>query len=135
MAEWNESDGLDRAALRRRLAARLARWKVDGRWLREVFVTPDPGPEVMLVRDRLLDEGCKEFSRRLERSVRDGETANGQPEMVVKMAVRLLNMTFADIYASPDDSHDDEELLDTLTDAILRLLYGVTPSSAPGTRR
>src|SRR3954468_20900092 len=67
MAEWLAADVLDREALRRGLAAGLARWKVDGRWLREAFITPDPGPEVMHVRDRLVEQGCSLFSSRIER--------------------------------------------------------------------
>jgi TetR/AcrR family transcriptional regulator, ethionamide resistance regulator len=129
MAEWLESDGLDRAALRRGLAARLTRWKVDGRWLREAFVAPDPGPEVRLVRDRLLNEGCHQISKRLERDLRAGQPVAGPPDLVVKMAAGLLNVTLADFYADPD-AYDSEELLDTLTDAVLRLFYGVTPGPA-----
>jgi AcrR family transcriptional regulator len=126
MAEWLASDGLDRDALRRGLAAGLARWKVDGRWLREAFITPDPGPEVMHVRDRLVDEGCTMFSTRIERDARAGRTVPGLPDLVAKMAVHLRSITFADVYANPG-SYDEDELLDTLTDAILRLVYGATP--------
>ncbi|GLY96982.1 TetR/AcrR family transcriptional regulator [Actinoplanes sp. NBRC 103695] len=129
MAEWINSDGLDRDALRRGLAAGLTRWKVDGRWLREAFVTPDPGPEVMHVRDRLVDEGCTLFSTRIERDARAGRTVGGPPALVAKMAVHLRSITFADVYANPG-AYDEDELLDTLTDAILRLVYGPTPGGA-----
>ena len=130
MAEWTTTEGPDREALRRGLAAGLARWKIDGRWLREAFITPDPGPEVMHVRDRLVDEGCSLFSKRITRDARAGRTVGGPPELVAKMAVHLRSITFADVYANPG-AYDDDELLDTLTDAILRLLYGTTPSDAP----
>ena len=126
MAEWLTSDGLDRGALRRGLAAGLARWKVDGRWLREAFITPDPGPEVMHVRDRLVDEGCTLFSKRIERDARAGRTVAGPPVLVAKMAVHLRSVTFADVYGDPG-AYDEDELLDTLTDAVLRLVYGATP--------
>ena len=126
MAEWLASDGVDRAALRRGLAAGLARWKVDGRWLREAFITPDPGPEVRHVRDRLVDQGCMMFGRRIERDARAGRTVAGPPDLIAKMAVHLRSVTFADVYANPG-AYDEEELLDTLTDAILRLVYGVGP--------
>ncbi|UWZ43126.1 TetR/AcrR family transcriptional regulator [Dactylosporangium matsuzakiense] len=126
MAEWLASDGLNRAALRRGLAAGLARWKVDGRWLREAFITPDPGPEVMHVRDRLVDEGCTLFSTRIERDARAGLTVGGPPDLLAKMAVHLRSITFADVYANPG-AYDEDELLDTLTDAILRLVYGPVP--------
>jgi len=129
MAEWLAADGLDRGALRRGLAAGLARWKVDGRWLREAFITPDPGPEVMHVRDRLVDEGCTMFSERIERDARAGRTVAGPPGLVAKLAVHLRSITFADVYANPG-SYDEDELLDTLTDAILRLVYGPTPGGA-----
>lgn len=129
MAEWLASDGLDRAALRRGLAAGLARWKVDGRWLREAFITPDPGPEVRHVRDRLIDEGCSLFSKRIERDARAGGTVAGPPGLIAKLAVHLRSITFADVYANPG-SYDEDELLDTLTDAILRLVYGTTPGAA-----
>nr|BFE57633.1 hypothetical protein GCM10020063_021590 [Dactylosporangium thailandense] len=131
MAEWLASDGLDRGALRRGLAAGLARWKIDGRWLREAFITPDPGPEVRHVRDRLLDEGCTLFSRRIERDARAGRTVVGPPDLLAKMAMHLRSMTFADAYADPG-AYDEDELLDTLTDAILRLVYGATPGSVKG---
>ncbi|WP_433088437.1 TetR/AcrR family transcriptional regulator [Dactylosporangium sp. CA-052675] len=131
MAEWLASDGLDRGALRRGLAAGLARWKVDGRWLREAFITPDPGPEVRHVRDRLLDEGCTLFSKRIERDARAGRTVVGPPDLLAKMAMHLRSMTFADAYADPG-AYDEDELLDTLTDAILRLVYGATPGSVKG---
>jgi AcrR family transcriptional regulator len=130
MAEWTTTEGPDREALRRGLAAGLARWKVDGRWLREAFITPDPGPEVMHVRDRLVDEGCSLFSKRITRDARAGRTVGGPPDLVAKMAVHLRSITFADVYANPG-AYDDDELLDTLTDAILRLLYGTTPRDAP----
>ncbi|MFI5912828.1 TetR/AcrR family transcriptional regulator [Dactylosporangium sp. NPDC051541] len=126
MAEWLAADGLDRAALRRGLAAGLARWKVDGRWLREAFITPDPGPEVKHVRDRLVDEGCTLFSTRIERDSRAGLTVGGPPDLIAKMAVHLRSITFADVYANPG-AYDEDELLDTLTDAILRLVYGPAP--------
>lgn len=129
MAEWLASDGLDRAALRRGLARGLTRWKADGRWLREAFITPDPGPEVMHVRDRLVDDGCTQFSRRIARDARAGRTVGGPPDLLAKMALHLRSVTFADVYANPG-AYDDDELLDTLTDAILRLVYGVTPGGA-----
>ncbi|MER7279069.1 TetR/AcrR family transcriptional regulator [Dactylosporangium sp. NPDC000244] len=131
MAEWLASDGLDRGALRRGLAGGLARWKIDGRWLREAFITPDPGPEVRHVRDRLLDEGCTLFSKRIERDARAGRTVVGPPDLLAKMAMHLRSMTFADAYADPG-AYDEDELLDTLTDAILRLVYGATPGSVQG---
>ncbi|WP_306204173.1 TetR/AcrR family transcriptional regulator [Actinoplanes sp. RD1] len=122
-AEWLASDGPDRGALRRGLAAGLAKWKVDGRWLREAFITPDPGPEVAHIRNRLVDEGCSMFSRRIERDARAGRTVSGPPELIARMALRLRTIAFADAYAEPD-AFDDDKLLDTLTDAILRLVYG-----------
>ena len=128
MAEWTTTEGPDRDALRRGLAAGLARWKIDGRWLREAFITPDPGPEVMHVRDRLVDEGCSLFSKRITRDARAGRTVGGPPDLVAKMAVHLRSITFADVYANPG-AYNDDELLDTLTDAILRLLYGATPGA------
>lgn len=129
MAEWLASDGLDREALRRGLAAGLAQWKIDGRWLREAFITPDPGPEVTHVRDRLVEEGCSLFSSRIERDAQAGRTVAGPPGLIAKMAVHLRSITFADVYANPG-AHDEDELLDTLTDSILRLVYGTTPGAA-----
>jgi TetR/AcrR family transcriptional regulator, ethionamide resistance regulator len=126
MAEWLASDGLDRAALRLGLSRALARWKVDGRWLREAFINPDPGPDVQQIRDRLVAEGCSAFSRRIERDARAGLTVMGRPPLLAAMAVNLRSVTFADAYADPG-AYPDDELLDTLTDAILRLVYGVTP--------
>lgn len=127
MAEWLAAEGLDRGALRRGLAAGLARWKTDGRWLREAFLTPDPGPEVMHVRDRLVDQGCTLFSQRIRRDAQAGRTVSGPPDLIAKMAVHLRSVTFADVYADPG-AYDEDELLDTLTDAILRLVYGVDPA-------
>jgi AcrR family transcriptional regulator len=132
LAEWLASDGLDREALRRGLAAGLARWKTDGRWLREAFITPDPGPDVMHVRDRLVEKGCSLFSERIERDARAGLTVGGPPQLIAKLAVHLRAVTFADVYADPG-AYDDEELLDTLTDAILRLVYGANPGGAART--
>jgi AcrR family transcriptional regulator len=132
LAEWLAADGLDRGALRRGLAAGLARWKTDGRWLREAFITPDPGPDVMHVRDRLVDHGCSLFSERIERDARAGLTVGGPPALIAKLAVHLRTITFAEVYANPA-AYDDDELLDTLTDAILRLVYGATPGGAPRT--
>ncbi|WP_433796098.1 TetR/AcrR family transcriptional regulator [Actinoplanes sp. CA-252034] len=125
MAEWMAADGLDREALRRSLAAGLARWRVDGRWLREAFIAPDPGPDVMQVRDRLLDRGCSLFSERIRRDARAGLTVGGPPDLLARMAVNLRATVFADVYADPD-GYDDDEVLDTLTDAILRLVYGAS---------
>ncbi|WP_033338782.1 TetR/AcrR family transcriptional regulator [Catenuloplanes japonicus] len=128
MAEWLASDGLDRGALRRGLAAGLARWKVDGRWLREAFITPDPGPDVLQVRDRMIDQGCSAFAARIRRDARAGLTVDGPADLLAKMAVHLRSTMFADVYANPGAA-DEDALLDTLTDAILRLVYGVTPGA------
>ncbi|MEV6349137.1 TetR/AcrR family transcriptional regulator [Actinoplanes sp. NPDC051851] len=124
MSEWLASDGLDRDALRRGLARGLARWKVDGRWLREAFLAPYPGPEVQQIRDRLVQQGCTMFSKRIERDAKAGLTVGGPPDLLAKMAVNLRNATFSDAYANPDE-FDEGELLDTLADAVLRLVYGV----------
>ncbi|MBT0768469.1 TetR/AcrR family transcriptional regulator [Kineosporia sp. J2-2] len=124
-AEWLASDGLDRDALRRCLSAGLARWKLDGRWLREAFVTPDPGPEVMQVRAALVDQGCALFRERIERDAAAGRTVAGPPALLAKMVIDLRTITFTQAYADPGASGD--ELVDALTDAILRLLYGVNP--------
>jgi AcrR family transcriptional regulator len=126
MAEWLASDGLDRGALRRGLGRSLARWLVDGRWLREAFISPFPGPEMMQVRARLMTNGCTAFRTRIERHVRAGVTVGGPPELVATMVMNLRIMTFSDAYGNPG-AYTEDELLDTLTDAILRLVYGVTP--------
>jgi TetR/AcrR family transcriptional regulator, ethionamide resistance regulator len=135
MAEWLASDGLDRSALRRGLARALTRWRADGRWLREAFITPDPGPEVLHVRERLMADGCTAFSRRIERDARSGLTVGGPPELLARMVIELRTLVLADVYANPE-AYDEADLLDTLTDAILRLTYGITPgqphSSDPG---
>jgi TetR/AcrR family transcriptional regulator, ethionamide resistance regulator len=126
MAEWLASDGLDRGALRRGLAASLARWRVDGRWLREVFIAPDPGPDVLHVRDRLVEDGCTYFAARIERDAKAGLTVHGSPELLARMAIHLRIYTLAEAYENPD-AYPEDDLLDTLTDAILRLIYGATP--------
>jgi AcrR family transcriptional regulator len=126
MAEWLASDGLDRGALRRGLARSLARWHVEGRWLREVFIAPDPGPDVRHVRDRLVENGCSAFSTRIERDAKAGLTVEGPPELIARMVMNLRILTLADAFANPDANSEDA-LLDTLTDATLRLVYGATP--------
>jgi TetR/AcrR family transcriptional regulator, ethionamide resistance regulator len=126
MAEWLASDGLDRGALRRGLARGLARWLVDGRWLSEVFIAPDPGPDVRHVRDRLVDTGCSAFSARIERDAKAGLTVDGPPLLLATMVVKLRTLTFAEAFADPQ-AHEQEALIDTLTDAVLRLVYGATP--------
>lgn len=52
----------------------------------------------------------------------------GPPDLLAKLAVHLRSITFAEVYANPG-AFDEEELLDTLTDGILRLVYGKTPGS------
>lgn len=126
MSEWLAADGLDRGALRRGLQRSLARWLVDGRWLREAFIAPDPGPDMLQVRERMFTTGCTLFRARIERDLRAGIAASGPPELVAAMVLHLRNMTFADAFANPSQ-YPPDELLDTLTDAILRLVYGATP--------
>lgn len=126
MAEWLAAEGTDRPALRRGLGRALARWLVDGRWLSEAFINPDPGPEVRHVRDRMVADGCSEFSRRIERDARAGRTVDGPPRLLASMAINLRSLTFAEAYASAGE-YTPDEVLDTLTDAILRMVYGVTP--------
>ncbi|MFC4532955.1 TetR/AcrR family transcriptional regulator [Sphaerisporangium dianthi] len=128
MAEWLASDGLDREALRRGMAGALARWRVEGRWMREAFHNPDPGPEVLQIRERLTADGCSAVSRRIERDARAGLTVDGPPALLASMVLNLRISTLADAFANPGE-HTDDELLDTLTDATLRLLYGVVPES------
>lgn len=126
MAEWLASDGLDRDALRRGMARALARWQRDGRWLSEAFVAPDPGPEVVEVRERLIADGCGRFSARIERDARLGLTVPAPPGLLATMVIKLRSVVFADTYSNPG-KYSEDELLDTLTDAILRLVYGVIP--------
>jgi TetR/AcrR family transcriptional regulator, ethionamide resistance regulator len=126
MAEWLASDGLDRGALRRGLARALARWRLEGRWLSEVFIAPDPGPDVQHVRDRLVATGCSLFGDRIERDAKAGLTVGGPPMLLATMVVKLRIVTFADVFANPG-AYPEDSFLDTLTDAILRLIYGVTP--------
>ncbi|GAA2647988.1 TetR/AcrR family transcriptional regulator [Paractinoplanes durhamensis] len=127
MGRWLESDGLDRDALRQGLVGSFQRWLVDGRWMREVFLAPDPGPEVMQVRERVVNNGCTAFRQRIERDAKAGLTVDGSPTLLATMAINLRLTTFADAFANPT-AHDPDELIDTLTDAILRLVYGVTPA-------
>ncbi|GIH28662.1 HTH-type transcriptional regulator EthR [Acrocarpospora phusangensis] len=129
MAEWLASDGLDREALRQGLAGALGRWRVDGRWLREALANPDPGAEVLEVRERLNAKGCSIVSRRIERDARAGLTVGGPPALLAAMVIKLRIMMFSEAYANPEE-YTEDELLDTLTDAILRLLYGTVPESA-----
>ncbi|WP_433306402.1 TetR/AcrR family transcriptional regulator [Actinoplanes sp. CA-030573] len=126
MAEFLASEGTDRGALRRGLGRSLARWLVEGRWLREAFITPCPGPEMLQVRERLMTNGCTAFRARIEKDVRAGLQVSGPPELVATMVMNLRIMTFSDAYGDPD-AYDQEVLLDSLTDAILRLVYGTTP--------
>jgi hypothetical protein len=114
-------------ALRRGLARALTRWRSDGRWLREAFITPDPGPEVLHIRERLMADGCTAFSHRIERDARAGLTVGGPPELLARMVIDLRTLVFANVYADPG-AYDEDDLLDTLTDAVLRLVYGTTPS-------
>jgi AcrR family transcriptional regulator len=128
MAEWLASDGLDRDALRRGMARALARWRVDGRWLSEAFVAPDPGPEVAEVRERLIADGCTKFSTRIQRDARNGLTVPAPPLLLASMVIKLRSAVLAEAYANPG-AHPADELIDTLTDATLRLVYGVIPAT------
>ena len=47
--------------------------------------------------------------------------------LLATMVIHLRLTTFADAFANPA-ANDEDELIDTLTDAILRLAYGVTPT-------
>src|SRR5689334_1148195 len=92
MAEWLGADGLDRGALRRGLQRSLARWMIDGRWLREAFIAPDPGPDMLQIRERHFTTGCTQFRARIERDLRAGRAVGGPPELVATMVLNLRNM-------------------------------------------
>jgi len=126
MADWLAGDGLDRAALRRGLGRGLDRWRLDGRWLREVFLAPEPGADVQSFRDQMVAKGCSAFSTRIERDARAGLTVKGPPALLAAMVINLRMMTFAGVHTDPGEFGEDD-LLDTLTDGILRLVYGETP--------
>ncbi|NMO56429.1 TetR/AcrR family transcriptional regulator [Actinoplanes sp. TBRC 11911] len=123
MAEWLASDGPNRDALRRGLARSLARWRIDGRWLRELFIAPDPGQDILSVRERLITSSGSALCDRIRRDARAGRTVGGVPEQLASMVIGLRVMTLSELYALPG-TYTDDELLDGLTDAILRLIYG-----------
>lgn len=127
LAEWVESDGFDREALRRGLVRSLKRWRIDGRWLCEAFVNPFPGPEIVEIRERVTANGCTAITRRVERDIRAGVTVVGDPTLLALMVVKLRLTMFAHAFTNPDEQTDDD-LLDSLTDATLRLLYGTLPA-------
>lgn len=131
LREWVEADDPDRDALRRGLARGLQRWKIDGRWLCEAFVNPFPGPEILEVRERSTANGCTAVTRRVERDIRAGIAVNGHPTLLALMVVKLRLTMFAHAFTHPHEQTDDD-LLDSLTDALLRLIYGtVPPGPAP----
>jgi AcrR family transcriptional regulator len=95
MAEWLASDGHDREAMRRGLARALARWRVDGRWLRELFIAPDPGADVLSVRGRLIASSTLACCERIRRDAEAGLTVGGVPEVLALMVTGLRVMTLA----------------------------------------
>jgi AcrR family transcriptional regulator len=126
MAEWLASDGRDREAMRRGLGRSLARWHVDGRWLRELFLSPDPGPDVESVRQRLITKSNMAFCDRIRRDARAGLTVAEQPELLALMVSGLRLIALSQMYEVPG-AYTDGEMLDGLTDAILRMIYGTLP--------
>jgi AcrR family transcriptional regulator len=128
MAEWLASDGRDREALHRGLARGFARWRADGRWLRELFLAPDPGPDVQSVRERLITKSNMAFCDRIRRDARAGLTVSTQPELLALLVVGLRVMAFSQMYEYPG-AYTDEQLVDGVTDAILRMIYGTLPDA------
>lgn len=129
MAEWLASDGRNREAMRRGLSRSLTRWRVDGRWLRELFLAPDPGPDVHAVRERLVTKNNMAFCARIRKDVEAGLSVAARPELLARMVIGMRIMVFAQMYEFPDAYDDDDEILDGLTDAILRMIYGTLPES------
>jgi AcrR family transcriptional regulator len=126
MAEWLASDGRDREALRRGLSRSLRRWRVDGRWLRELFLAPDPGPDVHAVRERFFTKNNMAFCERIRKDVENGASVAGPPELLARMVLGLRVITFAHIFEFPKAFADDE-ILDGLADTMLRMIYGAMP--------
>ncbi|NMO51670.1 TetR/AcrR family transcriptional regulator [Actinoplanes sp. TBRC 11911] len=125
MAEWLDSDGHDRDALRRGLRRSLDRWRVDGRWLRELFLAPDPGPDVHAVRERFFTKNNMAFCERIRRDVAAGASVAGPPELLARMVLGLRVITFAHYFEFPE-AFTEDEMLETLTEATLRMIYGTT---------
>jgi TetR/AcrR family transcriptional regulator, ethionamide resistance regulator len=128
MALWLESDGPSRSALKAGLTPSLARWKVDGRWMREAFVNPDPGPELAAIREQYMERGRSAIAARIARDADGGIAQSGPPELLARMVITLHSSTFAHVYAEPE-AHPDEVVLDTLVDAFLRVIYGQVDTS------
>lgn len=117
---WLDGSGRDEDVLRRALVATVALWRTHGGLLKQAFSGDDE--QLVAWREALMERGTRRTAGRIDRDRQAGLCPPGPTSSL--MLARMLNGVKNDLLVRSEPGQSDEELVDCLTWATLRLLYG-----------
>jgi AcrR family transcriptional regulator len=123
---WLDGTGPDEAALRAALQHSVALWRENGGLLRQALAATGTGDALDTWRRGVVERGVLRLTARIERD-RAAGLAAGPPSAasLARLASTLRNATLAEQAGVVDD----DELVEDLVVATLRLLYGEVPQA------
>jgi len=118
--QWFDGSGPDEDVLRQALTATVALWRTHGGLLRQAFTGDDE--QLLAWRAALMERGTRRTAGRIERDRQAGLIPPGPPSATV--LARMLSDLKHDLLIRPEPGQSDEQLVDDLVWATMRLLYG-----------